>query len=68
MASELIMIFLQRLVASLLNIWLLWQEMSRLAARLVILSMILRMGISREACEVSQDLTRDLCSNMFILT
>lgn len=67
MASELIIIFLQRLDASLLNIWLLWQLMSLLAARLVILAMIRNTGISREAWDVSHDLTRDRCSNMFIL-
>ena len=67
MASELIIIFLQRLDASLLNIWLLWQLMSLLAARLVIFSMIRSTGISSEAWDVSHDLTRDLCSSMFIL-
>ena len=68
MASALIMIFLQRLTASLRNIWLLCAAASLLVASAVTRAITRSAGSSSEAWLVSEQRTSERCSSVFILT
>ena len=67
MASALIMIFLQRLTASLRNIWLLCAAASLLVASAVTRAITRSAGSSSEAWLVSEQRTSERCSSVFIL-